>query len=304
MRNVEPTAGGSPPGRNSRRVGRIASNRTWLSTVCWWKVSSTTKPRSARLAAGRSDWARVRVPHRSSAALPGGGGAGHADRDAAGDQLRGEVVGLAGLGVDEGVARHRLRRGLPAVDGAHLAGLGVVVDEEAAAADAGAVGLGDAERRGGRDGRVDGVAAVAQHPQPDPGGVGVDGATRRRRDRRRSASWVARRPRVRAGAPLRRTRRRAGPARAGTGRRATRPGSRVRRGAWVLPRTDVIPERFPPNTRSPTSVEPGSGDQPPRGPFTAYLAQTKAPLRSSSVSSRSNLRGNSGRPAPRVTGAM
>ena len=106
---------------------------------------------------------------------PGGGGARHAHGHAAGDQVRCERrVGHAGVGVDERVVRHHARSGLAAVDRVHPAGLRVVVDEVAAATDAGAVGLGHAQRGRGGHRRVDGVAAVLEHPQPDPGGVRVD----------------------------------------------------------------------------------------------------------------------------------
>ncbi len=106
--------------------------------------------------------------------LPGGQGAGHADRHAAGDQLGGERVGLARLGVDERVARHRRGRGLAAVDGRDLAGAAVEVHQVAATADPRGVGLGHPERGGGGDGGVDRVAAPAQHAQADAGGLGVD----------------------------------------------------------------------------------------------------------------------------------
>ena len=46
-------------------------------------------------------------------------------------------------------------------------GAGVVVDEEAATADTGRERLGDAQRGRGRDGGVDGVAAMPQHVQGD-----------------------------------------------------------------------------------------------------------------------------------------
>ena len=84
-----------------------------------------------------------------------------------------ERVGLPRRRIDERGAGHALRRGLPAVDGVHPAGLGVVVDEVAAAADAGGVGLGHPER--GRRGHrgVDGVAAVPQHPEPGRGRLGI-----------------------------------------------------------------------------------------------------------------------------------
>ncbi len=104
-------------------------------------------------------------------ALPGGGGAGDTDAEAAGLAL-GEGDRLAVL-LEQG-GRGRGRGGLPAVDGVHPAGAGVVVDEVAAASDPGRVGLGDAERGGGGDGRVDGVAAGAQHGDPGCRGVGVD----------------------------------------------------------------------------------------------------------------------------------
>ncbi len=109
--------------------------------------------------------------------LPGGQRSRRTDRDAAGEQLgllRSGQVGLLGLGVDERVARHRRGRGLPAVDRLDLAGASAVVHEVAAAPDAGAVGLGHAQSRGGRDGRVDRVAAALEHLEADAGRVGVD----------------------------------------------------------------------------------------------------------------------------------
>ena len=112
--------------------------------------------------------------------VPGGGSAGHADGDAARDQLGREVVGLARLRVDERVRGHPGRRGLAAVDRLHLALLRVVEHEVAAAADARAVGLGDAQRRRRRDRGVDGVAAHPQHAQA--------GAGRRRVDRAHAAA--------------------------------------------------------------------------------------------------------------------
>ena len=67
-----------------------------------------------------------------------------------------------------------LRRGLAAVDRADLVRAGVVVDEEPAAADAGAEGLGHAEGGRGGDGRVGGVAALGQDVDADLAGVTVD----------------------------------------------------------------------------------------------------------------------------------
>ncbi len=102
---------------------------------------------------------------------PGRRGAGHAHRQAAVDRL---VEGEAAVGVGSGGAR----RGLPAVDGPDLLRLGVVEHEEATAADAGGVGLGDPQRGGGGHRRIDRVAAAPQHPQPDPGRLRVDAGHR------------------------------------------------------------------------------------------------------------------------------
>ena len=66
------------------------------------------------------------------------------------------------------------RRRLPAVDRVDLAGRGVVVDEEAAAADAGTERLGDAERGGRCHRGIDRVAALAEHVKADARRVGVD----------------------------------------------------------------------------------------------------------------------------------
>jgi hypothetical protein len=60
----------------------------------------------------------------------------------------------------------------------HGAGPGVVVDEVAASADAGGVGLGDTEGGGGGDGGVDGVAALLEDLDPGGGGVRVDAGDR------------------------------------------------------------------------------------------------------------------------------
>ncbi len=102
---------------------------------------------------------------------PGGGGAGGADAEAAGDGL-GEGDGLAVL--QEEVGSRGTGRGLPPVDGLDGAGAGVVEDGVPAAADARGVRLGDAQRGGGGDGRVHGVATPAQHLDPGGGGVLVD----------------------------------------------------------------------------------------------------------------------------------
>jgi hypothetical protein len=75
--------------------------------------------------------------------------------------------------VDERGLGHRRGRRLAAVDGVHPVPAGVVVQEEPAPADAGRERLGHAERGGRRHRGVHGVAAVAQHLQADPGGVGI-----------------------------------------------------------------------------------------------------------------------------------
>ncbi len=104
-------------------------------------------------------------------ALPGGGGAGRADGQSAADRL-GEQDRRAVLQEEAGVGGER--GGLAAVEGVHGAGPGVVVDEVAASADTGRVGLGDAERGGRGHGGVGGVAALAQHLDAGGGRVGVD----------------------------------------------------------------------------------------------------------------------------------
>jgi hypothetical protein len=55
------------------------------------------------------------------------------------------------------------------IDDRHLAGLGFSEQHRADAADAAHPGLGDADREGGRDRRIDGVTAAAKHFGPDLG---------------------------------------------------------------------------------------------------------------------------------------
>ena len=115
-----PTFGALPCRRNSLRVEVKVLNRSALSSVCWLKVLSTLNPLRASVGRRRED---VGQGHRAPAVergLPGGRGAGDADRDAAGDQVGGEGVGLAGGRVDERVVLHRGRRGLAAVERLHL----------------------------------------------------------------------------------------------------------------------------------------------------------------------------------------
>ena len=69
--------------------------------------------------------------------------------------------------IDEGVHLHRRRCGFPPVDGVDRAGAGVVVHEEPATADSGAVGLRDTERSSSGDGGIDRVTAVLQNLQAD-----------------------------------------------------------------------------------------------------------------------------------------
>src|SRR5690606_28679236 len=62
-------------------------------------------------------------------ALPSGQSSGYSDRHTAGDQFRGEVIGLARCRVDESIMGDASWCGLAAVDGADLAGLRIVVEE-------------------------------------------------------------------------------------------------------------------------------------------------------------------------------
>ncbi len=117
---------------------------------------------------GLEDRGQLPAAPRVEGPLPGGGRARGADGEAAADGV-GEGDGLAVL--REQLLVGAQRRGLAAVDRVHGTGLGVVVDEVAAPADAGGVGLGDAEGGGGGDGRVDGVAALAQHLDAGGGGL-------------------------------------------------------------------------------------------------------------------------------------
>jgi hypothetical protein len=84
---------------------------------------------------------------------------------------------IAGV-VEECVGAHREGRGFPAVDRGDLLGLGVVVDEEAAATDARGIGLRHAQgcRRG--DCGVGGVAARGQDVQADLRRIGIDRGNR------------------------------------------------------------------------------------------------------------------------------
>ncbi len=65
--NVEPTAGSSPPGRNSSAVSGKKRNRCSLEAVWERKVSSTVKPSRASRSAGFRTEDSVRLPHRSRA---------------------------------------------------------------------------------------------------------------------------------------------------------------------------------------------------------------------------------------------
>src|SRR6478735_8037988 len=60
--NVEPTAGGCPPGRNTRAVAGNLEKRSAFWAVWSWKVWSTTKPLAARRSAGLSAWLNDGVP--------------------------------------------------------------------------------------------------------------------------------------------------------------------------------------------------------------------------------------------------
>ena len=166
------------------------ANRSLFCSVCSRNVSSTTKPRRAIFSAGFSACRRLSVPQRSRACSQVAGRAGDADARAAGHQVGGERVGLAGRRVDERVARDRLAGAVSRPSSVEtLLVLRVVVDEVAAAADAGGVGLGDAEGGGGGDGGVDRVAALAQHLEAGVGRLGVDAGHRAAGAERPSRSW-------------------------------------------------------------------------------------------------------------------
>lgn len=67
LRSVDPTAGGSPPGRNTRAVSGNRRNRSAFAAVCAWYAASTTNPRRARCSAGASSAPRLRLPKRRAA---------------------------------------------------------------------------------------------------------------------------------------------------------------------------------------------------------------------------------------------
>ena len=124
--------------------------------------------------------------------LPCGQSARHADRQPRGDHV-GEGVGQARARIDERRLGHGGRRRLAPVDGGDLARRRIEVHEVPAAADAGTVRLGDAERCGGRDSGIGGVAALSEHLESGSARFGVNGchgtavSRRRRRVRRRRA---------------------------------------------------------------------------------------------------------------------
>ncbi|MNW51334.1 hypothetical protein D3C74_288180 [compost metagenome] len=66
------------------------------------------------------------------------------------------------------------RGGFAAVDGADLARLRIVVHEVSAAANACAIGFGDAQCRRGCHSRIDGVASLAQDFDAGSGGFRID----------------------------------------------------------------------------------------------------------------------------------
>ena len=178
---VDPTSGGASFGRNSSAVSGKAANRAWLATVCWAKVSSTRNPRVASRIDGFSISLQRLRAEPVEGRLPRGERAGHADRESRGHGVGERIPHAERLRVghaprnDERVARHLGRCRLASVDRGDLAGRGVEVDEVPAAADARAVGFRDAERRGGGDRGIYGIAALAKHLEADRAGFGVDG---------------------------------------------------------------------------------------------------------------------------------
>ena len=182
--NVEPTAGGFPPGRNSRAVSGNFENRAALSAVWSEKVWSTTNPRRASGLGRLEQLVEALGAQRSGGLVPQRRGARDADGQAGADRGR-EVVGSS-VGIGEGLLGEARRSGLPPVDGPHLLGPRVEVDEETAPTDSRRVGLSDAERRCGRYGGVGGVAAAREDVDAYLAGVAVDGGngtTRAHHDR-------------------------------------------------------------------------------------------------------------------------
>ena len=173
LRNTEPTAGSAP-----RRAGTARGSARCRGTGPRWTRSG--RGRSGRRRSrgerpgppARSALARLRVPHRRSARSQSRGVPGTPTRQAAGHCL---VEGQAAVGVGawSPSARSRAR---PAC--APCPSPASYIDEEAATADAGGVGLGDAEGGGCSDGGVDGVATATQDAQAGPGGLRVDRADR------------------------------------------------------------------------------------------------------------------------------
>ena len=160
------------------------------------------KPLVASRIAGFSDVAKRLGAEPVERGLPGREGAGHADREPGGRRHRrtgtptpnGAVsetlpgITNASLGISAGaVSRPSIVVTSPLV--------GVEVHEVPAAADAGAVRLGHAERSRGGDRGIHGVAAVAEHLEADPAGLGVDrrdGAAVPGRGGWRRWQWAAR----------------------------------------------------------------------------------------------------------------
>ena len=135
--------------------------------------------------------------------------AGHADRDAGGDGLA--IAERLAVAIEEHRRRGAGRRRLAAVVDGDGLGRAVVVQQEAAAADARGVRLDDAQHHLHGDGRIDRGAAAPQHFQ-----TGLDGQRmgrrhhrlRRRQDGRHAAGrhqqqrrTASRRPSFMRGAP-------------------------------------------------------------------------------------------------------
>ena len=160
-----------------------AAKRALLSRVCWRNVSSTVNPFVASRMTGEHVAQRLGA-EPVERGLPRGERARHADRDAPMTRAFANGYGCAGRRVDERVRRHARGRGLASVDRGHLSGRRVEVDEVPAAADAGAVRLGHAERGCRRHCGIRRVAAVAQHLEPD-----ARSPTRRRTRPRRRSRW-------------------------------------------------------------------------------------------------------------------
>ena len=193
LRKRLPTRGRWPPRRNSLRVAAERAEALPLSRgLVVEGLVDDEAGAGQRAPPGAGSAPGERVPHRSSARFQVARVPGVPTETPLVTRFGEErVVGLAGVRVDEGVARHRARRGLAAVDRADPAGPRVVVDEVAAAADAGAVRLGHARGRPRWRSPRRSRCRRAGAPAGRSGWRRRRPRSPRRRTRPRSAAWPA-----------------------------------------------------------------------------------------------------------------